>query len=49
MVLPEASWAVTVTLTGVPAVAVAGALTTNLDPAAVMAAGLTAMLADVPV
>ena len=42
------SWAVTVALTGVPAVAVAGALTANLDPAEVISAAMTRMSLEVP-
>ena len=49
IVFPEASWAVTVTLTAVPAVAVVGALTANLAPVEVMPAGLTVTLPEVPV
>ena len=39
----------TVTLTAVPAAAVAGALTTNLDPLKAMSAALTVIAAEVPV
>ena len=43
------SWAVTVTLTAVPALAAAGALTANLAPVEVMPAALTVMSPEAPV
>ena len=49
IVLPRLSWAVTVTLTAVPAVAVDGALTTNREPGAEMPTGVTAMPLEIPV
>ena len=49
IVLPYLSWAVTVTLLAVPAVAVVGAVTTNLASLDVMSPALTVISPEVPV